>query len=71
MKENLRKILQKPMDRRDFLKFSGMSLLVLAGFGSIVKLVQPQLLSGVAQKGVSPQGPMAYGAMPYGGKKTV
>lgn len=58
-------LLQKPMDRADFLKHAGMGLLVLVGLGSVTKLLAPaeRLNSNEQLNG------FGYGEMPYGGRK--
>lgn len=60
-------LLEKPMDRKAFLKHAGFGILLVAGFGTLLKLFPGLPGSQAAQP--KPQ-PMAYGGMAYGGKKT-
>ena len=66
MNKQLDEILQKRMDRKDFLKHLGMGVAVITGTAGIVKMFKPQSssLSQTNQKTVG----MGYGASVYGGR---
>lgn len=58
MKNNLDSILQKRMDRKDFLKHVGIGMAALMGFTALIKALNP----GSKSTG-------AYGASAYGGSR--
>ncbi len=66
MKTQINDLLQKKMDRRDFLKVVGLGLLAAVGFVGLMKLLAPNTVEkhlGALQKDDS------YGGMTYGGSK--
>lgn len=65
IKQNVAKILDTEMERKDFLKLVGLGAVAAVGVTSILKAVTP-----AGQKvGQSPQGDGGYGSMAYGGLK--
>lgn len=60
MKEQLINLLNKPMDRKEFLKHVGMGFAVLVGVAGIVKALNPKVTSN-----------LGYGSSVYGGSKHV
>lgn len=66
IKQNVAKILDTEMERKDFLKLVGLGAVAAVGVTSILKAVTP-----AGQKvGQSPQGDGGYGSMAYGGLKS-
>lgn len=61
MKERITQLLDRPMDRKDFLRFSGASLLMLLGGNMIMQAL------GLAQRSNVNDG---YGAADYGGRRS-
>jgi hypothetical protein len=55
----INELLQKQMDRKDFLKHVAMGVAVLTGTASIVKMFKPQKSTG------------GYGGAAYGGRPSV
>lgn len=66
MKSQLDEILQKRMDRKDFLKHVALGVVVLTGTAGIVKLFKPAR-EAQQQKSVA----YGYGGSVYGGSQTV
>lgn len=66
MNKHIDEILQKRMDRKDFLKHVGMGVAIITGTAGIVKIFKPS--SGSVSK-INRQQPVAmgYGASAYGG----
>ena len=62
MQKQVNTILQKRMDRKDFLKHVGMGMAVLTGFAGVVKWFT-QTPAGSTTAG----GGMSYGSSAYGG----
>jgi hypothetical protein len=60
--QSVKNILDKPMDRKDFLKHVGIASLVVMGGGTILKS-----LNGVSQTANTPK--HSYGSSAYGGNK--
>lgn len=56
----INELLQKRMDRKDFLKHVAMGMAVLTGTAGVIKLFRPGQHSGTS---------MSYGASAYGGAK--
>ena len=69
MQKQFDEILQKRMDRKDFLKHVAMGVAVITGTAGVVKLLKPQQ-EQAAQK---PQQTVSlgYGASVYGGRPAV
>lgn len=65
MKKEIDEILQKRMDRKDFLKHVGMGVAVITGTAGVVKLFKPESQSQQQVAG------MGYGASVYGGTRAV
>lgn len=55
----MNELLQKRMDRKDFLKHVGMGVAVLTGVAGVIKMFRPQ------------EQTMGYGASAYGGSPTM
>jgi hypothetical protein len=53
----INELLQKRMDRKDFIKHVGMGVAVLTGMAAVIKMFKPQ----------EQQASMGYGAAAYGG----
>lgn len=67
MQKHLDEILQKRMDRKDFLKHIALGVAVMTGAAGVVKLLKPQEQQqgqGTAHSQVS----AGYGASVYGGR---
>lgn len=64
MQKRFDEILQKRMDRKDFLKHVAMGVAVVTGTAGIVKFLKPGQQQG-SQAGISSLG---YGASVYGGR---
>lgn len=62
IKQNVAKILDTEMERKDFLKLVGLGAVAAVGVGSILKAVTP------VERKVAEQ-PAGYGSMAYGGVK--
>jgi len=60
-------LLQKEMNRKDFLKHVGIGLVALTGISAAAKALLQQPTSASNHKSL--QQPMGYGSMPYGGAK--
>jgi|ADGO01.1.fsa_nt_gi hypothetical protein len=58
MKDQLTSLLNKPMDRKEFLKHVGMGFAILVGFSGVIKALKSST--------VTAQG---YGSSVYGGRK--
>ncbi len=65
MKEKVAQLLNKPMNRKEFLRFSGASLLMVFGGGVIV-----QTLGLASQQKATPNRATGYGSVSYGGQRT-
>lgn len=63
MKEGITKLLDRPMDRKEFLRFSGASLLMLLGGNMIIQAL------GLAQR-QDTSITDGYGAADYGGRRS-
>ncbi len=63
MKKEIDEILQKRMDRKDFLKHVGMGVAVITGTAGVVKLLRPE------QKTEQQNVAMGYGSSVFGGVK--
>lgn len=63
MKERITQLLDRPMDRKDFLRFSGASLLMLLGGNMIIQAL------GLAQRQKN-NITDGYGAADYGGRRS-
>lgn len=64
MQRQLDEILQKRMDRKDFLKHIALGVVVMTGAAGVVKLLAPQQTQDAAKKQVG----LGYGASVYGGQ---
>lgn len=64
-KQELNTLLNKKMDRKDFLKVVGVGVVAATGLGAIVRTLAP----APASKSVS-SSPQGYGSSAYGGTKT-
>jgi len=64
MNKHLDEMLQKRMDRKDFLKHVAMGVAVITGAAGIVKMVNPQEKQAAKQT----QPSLGYGASVYGGR---
>ena len=60
-------LLQKEMDRKDFLKHVGIAMIAMTGVTALLKSLTQHPLTGQQQHKSQAQG---YGAMPYGGDKS-
>jgi len=65
MNKQLDDILQKRMDRKDFLKHVGMGVAILTGTAGILKLLKPDAKQ--VNRGSSQLANTGYGASAYGG----
>ncbi len=63
IKENISTLLEKEVDRKDFLKLAGFGLIAVTGVTQIVKALSTP--ANKSQKPVSQS--QGYGAMAYGG----
>ena len=59
IKDQLKALTQKEMDRKDFLKHIGLMLAIFVGLGSLTKMIKPN----VAAK-------TGYGSSTYGGNRS-
>jgi hypothetical protein len=66
IKAHVNQLLQKEMDRKDFLRHIGVAAAIVIGIPALLKALS-QLQSGSATKSVSSFG---YGSSPYGGNKS-
>lgn len=64
MQKQFDEILQKRMDRKDFLKHVGIGFAVMTGVAGLVKTLNPQSEKTTSQKQTVAMG---YGASVYGG----
>ncbi len=64
----IKQLLEKPMDRKEFLQHIGVGILMMAGVGVLLQTVQRQLTS---QQNVSRSvgGGYGYGSNVYGGRR--
>lgn len=69
MNKQIDEILQKRMDRKDFLKHVGMGVAIITGTAGIVKMFKPSN-GKVASKSSAQSVAMGYGASVYGGSAT-
>lgn len=68
MQKRFDEILQKRMDRKDFLKHVGIGVAVMTGAAGLVKMLNAQEQNGSRQTaGVENRQSMGYGASAYGG----
>jgi hypothetical protein len=65
IKQELNGLLNKKMDRKDFLKVVGVGIVAATGVSSLIRTVNPP-----AQKAVSSASSQGYGSSVYGGVKT-
>ena len=65
LKQELNTLLNKKMDRKDFLKVVGVGVIAATGVGALLRTVNPT--QPKKQASVAPQG---YGSSAYGGTKT-
>lgn len=63
VKQELNTLLNKKMDRKDFLKVIGVAVVAVTGVGTLLRAVNPRATS---TKNVSSV-PQGYGSSPYGG----
>lgn len=70
VKKNLNNLLEKPMDRRDFLKHIGIGAVLVVGLGPMLKLLSSPARTDGSSQDTSAAGGYAYGDMAYGGKVT-
>ncbi len=64
IKQNISKLLDTEMERKDFLKLLGVGAVAAVGVSGIIKaMTQP------AEKKVTKSGSAGYGSMAYGGSK--
>jgi len=61
-------LLQKEMDRKDFLKHVGVAMVAMTGVSALVRSLTQHPLAGQQNQVSQMQG---YGSMPYGGSKSV
>lgn len=66
MNKQFSEILQRRMDRKDFLKHVGMGMVVLVGLAGVIKVLKPQEPAAGAD-GQRVSG--AYGSSAYGGNR--
>lgn len=67
MQKHINEIMQKRMDRKDFLKHVAMGVAVITGAAGVVKLMKPELQG---QQQASTGSSYGYGASVYGGRQT-
>lgn len=67
MQKQFNEILQKRMDRKDFLKHVGIGVAVMTGAVGLVKMLKPQEEGDSRQAATSSNQSMGYGASAYGG----
>ena len=65
LKQELNTLLNKKMDRKDFLKVVGVGVIAATGVGTLLRTVNPT--QSKKQVSAAPQG---YGSSAYGGTKT-
>lgn len=65
--ENLKDLMQKPMDRKDFIKHIGVGLIALTGVATFVGSLTGR--EGVSRLLSQQNDDSAYGATVYGGKQ--
>lgn len=65
----IKQLLEKPMDRKEFLKYTGVGLLMVVGVGSLLQSIQRQLgyNDGSSEK-TSSLSSYGYGGNVYGGR---
>ncbi len=66
MNKQFSEILQRRMDRKDFLKQVGMGVVVITGLAGVIKLLKPQEQNKGATVAAG-----GYGASVYGGRAPV
>lgn len=66
MNKQIDEILQKRMDRKDFLKHVGMGVAIITGTAGIVRMLKPSS-NNVAKTNRQQPVAMGYGASAYGG----
>lgn len=66
MNKHIDEILQKRMDRKDFLKHVGMGVAIITGTAGIVKMFKPSS-NNIAKTSHQQPVAMGYGASAYGG----
>ena len=69
MQKQFDEILQKRMDRKDFLKHVGLGVVVMTGLAGALKVLNPQAGQQQASDNKQSAG-LAYGASAYGGRPT-
>lgn len=67
MNKQFSEILQRRMDRKDFLKHVGMGVVVITGLAGVMKLLKPQEQGKTTSTTVAG----GYGASVYGGRAPV
>lgn len=68
IKQELNTLLNKKMDRKDFLKVVGVSVVAMTGISTLLRTINPsQSKNRVSSSSTSAQG---YGSSAYGGSKT-
>jgi hypothetical protein len=70
MQKRFDDILQKRMDRKDFLKHVGIGVAVMTGAAGLIKMLNPQAEAGTQQanSGSESRQSLGYGASTYGGR---
>lgn len=69
MQKRFDDILQKRMDRKDFLKHVGIGVAVMTGAAGLIKMLNPQAEAGTQQASNSEnRQSLGYGASTYGGR---
>lgn len=69
MQKRFDDILQKRMDRKDFLKHVGIGVAVMTGAAGLVKMLHPQEQASNKQSaGTESRQSLGYGASAYGGR---
>lgn len=66
MNKQFSEILQRRMDRKDFLKHIGMGMAVLTGLAGVIKVLRPQEKAGTTNGSPIAAG---YGTSVYGGRQ--
>ena len=67
IKQEFNTLLNKKMDRKDFLKVVGVSMVAMTGVGALLRTLNPSQSAGRISSASSSQG---YGSSAYGGSKT-
>ncbi|MBI3889134.1 hypothetical protein HY312_00950 [Candidatus Saccharibacteria bacterium] len=67
IKQELNTLLNKKMDRKDFLKVVGVGVVAATGIGSLIRAINPSSTQTRVGSAAAPQG---YGSSAYGGTKT-